>query len=294
VPHYADLDPGQYSMGDLTNGDTGPFGMNVVPWQTVPQPFHSAVLSDPNDASSLRNVTMDWSATPIRYIHDNSTRPCLESDGVTPCATVMGGGVGVNDQGPLIHFEIEMVAQDLSDNCGTAWASVPGSMVDYPATSTTGNGVPDKSCVRLKTSFGRTPASAMRTGATAGNRDLNRLDAQTGKLGDIGYSVASTGRKIGGYLVSQNANLRAVSRERSSLRVKFDTTTELNVTSFDVVGIDNKGGSKVIGTVACKQCTSGLSATYDELISGAKVQGAKKIQIVIQPTGVKSNTLDLK
>ena len=95
-------------------------------------------------------------------------------------------------------------------------------------------------------------------------------------------------------LVSQKATLTLASRERGSLHVAFATDTELNVTGFDIVGIDGKGGKKVLGSVACSQCTTGLSASYDELIPGAKVQGSKKVQVVMQPSGAVSNTLDLK
>jgi hypothetical protein len=293
VPRETDLDPGQYHMDKIGNGDTDHFGgLSAVAWQPIPTPNISAVLSNPLDPSSVRNLSLDWAAP--RFLHDNSTRPCFELDGTTPCASVFGGGVGVNEQGPLMHFEVEMVAMDLASVCGTAWTTVPGSKVDYPANATVANGVPQQSCVRLKTTFGKTPTSAMRTTATVAVRDLNRLDAQTGKLGDLGYFVVSAATKVGGPLVSQHASLTAVSRQRSDIRVVFSTDAELSINSFDVVGIDNKGGRKVIGTVACKQCTTGLSASYDELISGAKLQGAKKVQVVIQPSGVPSNTLDLK
>lgn len=296
VPRDADLDPGQYHMGRIVNGDPSTMGANVVPWQPIPSPVHSAVLSDPNDSSSPRNVTMDWSATAPRFIHDNSNRPCLLTDNATPCSSFAGAaGVGVNDQGALIHFETEMVALDLQGNCGTAWTAVPGSRVDWPATTSVANGVPANSCVRLKTSFGVIPtATFISDPVSTTNRDLNRDNSQTGKLGDIGYFVVSPGRKIGGALVSERASLTAVSRERSGLRVKFSTDTELNVTGFDVVGIDGKGNRRVIGTVSCTQCTTGLSASYDTVVEGGKAQGAKKVQIVVQPSGVQSNVLDLK
>jgi hypothetical protein len=148
--------------------------------------------------------------------------------------------------------------------------------------------------VRLKTTIGKTPAAAFRTVASPSNLTATRLDAQRGRFGDLGYSAVCTPTKVGGPLVSQHASLTAVSRQKSDLRVVFSTDAELSVNSFDVVAIDSKGGRKVIGTVACKQCTTGLSASYDELLSGTKLQGAKKVQVVIQPSGVPSNTLDLK
>jgi len=295
APRSENPDLGQYSLGDVSNGDAGPFGNNIVPWQAVPQPSYSTALSVPSDPHSPRIVTMSWS--PVRFIHDNSTRPCLLTDGTTPCPSLAPVlGVGVNDQGALIHHVMESTALDGSGNCGSSWTAVAGSAVDYPATGTVGAGVAEQSCVRLKTSFGKTPVATYQAApADSITRDNNRLAAQTGKLGDLGYSVASTPRKIGGALVSQKATLKLAVREKgTNLHVAFDTDTELNITGFDVVGIDNKGGRKVIGTVSCKQCTSGLSASYDEVLSGAKLQGAKQVQIVIQPAGTQSNTLDVK
>jgi len=298
APRQSNPDPGQYSLGAISNGDTGPTGNNVVPWQTIPQPVHSTALSVPTDPLSLRNVTMDWSAPPaLKVIHDNSTRPCLKTDGTTPCASLGSAtGVGVMDQGVLIHHAMESTPQVAGGNCGSAWTTVAGSEVDHPATSTVGNGIAPDSCVRLRTSFGKSPSASFASlPATTPTRDANRLAAQTGQFGDKGFNVYSQARKIGGALVSQKATLKSVIREKgTNLRLVFDTDTELNITRFDVVGIDNKGGRQVIGTVACKQCTSGLSASYDQVLSGAKLQGARKIQIVIQPAGTLSNTLDLK
>jgi len=297
IPRDQNLDPGQYWMSEIVNGDTGPTGPNVVPWQPVPTGDISASLSDPQDPASPRNLAFDWTATSPRFIHDNSTRPCYNPAAPlpsTPCPSV-SVGVGVLDQGPLIHFEVEMVAMDLSSVCGTAWTTVANTKVDYPATSVTALGVPAQSCVRLKTTFGKTPSqSLVISPISATNRLNNFKKAQKGQLGDEGYSIVSAATKVGGPLVSSHASLTAISKERNNLRVKFATDTELNVNSFDVVGLDGRGGSKVLGTVACRQCTTGLGASYDELISGVKLQGAKQIQVVIQPSGVKSNTLDLK
>lgn len=301
-PREYNLDPGQYWMDQLTNGDAGPVGPNVVPWQLIPQPTVGATIADPgNPTTSTRNLQFTW-ASP-RFIHDNSSRPCFLTDGITPCSSVRGGGVGVTDQGPLIHFEVELVALDLAGVCGTAWTMVVGSRVDHPATAVGVTGIPPNSCVRLKTSFGRIPAVAFNPcpGCTLATqfttaRNANRLASQTGGLGDQGYFVASTPVKVGdgSALLSQKATLKFASREKGALHVAFDTDTEVNVTGFDVVGIDGKGGRKVLGSVSCTQCTSGLSASYDELIPGAKLQGSKKVQIVVQPSGTQSNTLDLK
>jgi len=294
APRQSDPDLGQYSMGEIRNGDTGPTGPNIIPWQQVPQPSVAAQLSDPLNPLSPRNLTFNW--TLPRFVHDQSTRPCIQSDMLTPCTSLGNAtGVGVMDQGPLFHFEVETSPIDATGACGAVWTSVPGSRVEPPVTQAVVNGVPPDTCVRMKTSLGKTPQAAMRTAPlTVATRTLNQTDAERGLFGDIGFTVASTPVKVGGTLVSQKATLNAAGRQKGALHVAFSTDTELNVTGFDVVGIDGRGGRKVLGSVACKQCTTGLGASYDELISGAKVGGAKKVQIVMQPSGAVSNTLDLK
>jgi hypothetical protein len=101
-----DISPGEYDVAALTNGDPSTSGSNAIPWQSVPEPDTASTLSDPQDQNSPRNVTMTW--TPIRFVTDNSTRPCLQTDGTTPCASLGGAtGGGVNDQGALAHYEVE-------------------------------------------------------------------------------------------------------------------------------------------------------------------------------------------
>jgi len=300
-PKNQTFDSGNYAMGEIRNGLPNAGGQpNVVPWQLIPNPVASAVIVTPSDPNSVRNLSLDWSATAPVVISDNSHRPCLRSDMVTPCGAALPApftyaGVGVNDQGPLIHYEVEMTTMDLTGACGTTWTLVAGTKADHPATTAVANGIPPQSCVRLKTTFGKTPVAAfVAAPVSAANRTANANRSEQGQLGDIGFSVTAAPVKVGGPLVSQNASLKAVEKKQGSVHVVFSTDAELNVRSFDVVGIDSKGGSKVIGSVACKQCTSGLGSSYDELISGTKLQGAKSIQIVIQPSGVRSNTLSLK
>jgi hypothetical protein len=310
VPRDADLAFGQYDMARIVNGGNNALGQpNVVPWQPIPKGNVTAVLSNPADPASPRNVAFDWSATPIMLIHDGSDRPCMLNDNTTPCPVMTDPdgagpkvpGVGVMNYGTLIRHDVESAAlipgPTPSDpaTCDAVWTPVAGSRVDYPATHIQLTGVAPHTCLRVRTTFGKDPEAAYITSPiNATNRDINRNNMQAGKMGDLGYSVVSDAVQVGGPLVSEHANLRAVSKERNNLRVVFDTDTELNVTSFDVVGIDGKGGRKVLGSVACKQCTTGLSASYDELMAGVKLQGAKSVQVVMQPSGVQSNTLDLK
>jgi len=289
-----DVTAGQYNMGLLTNGDAGPTGSNVVGWQSIPEPNTSTVLSNPLDPNSARNVTMTWTAA--RVITDNSTRPCKQADGVTPCSSLSGAtGVGVNDQGALVHYEMESTPLNAGSNtCGTSWTVVPGTTVDHPATTTTANGIAPNTCVRLRTRFGRN-ASDPCNAATTTCRDQRRLAAQTGAMGDVGYSVSSTARRIGGPAVSQNAVLKVAAKNKNMVTVTWETTSELSITGFDIVGIDAKGGKKVVASgVACKACTSGLGASYTELVPESKMTGSKKVQIVMQPSGTTSNILDVQ
>lgn len=282
-----DIAPGEYDLSALHGGGTSPTGDNVVTWQPIPEPNTVATLSIPADSSSPRNVTMTW--TGVHMISDNTTRPCIQSDMVTPCASLGGAsGVGTNDQGALVHYEMESTPLS-GGTCGTTWTLVSGTTVDFPAVTTSATGIAPGTCLRLKTRFGRTPSQSM--GPTLAT---NRLNAQTGTLGDIGYDVVSTSRKIGGATVSQNAVLTVAEKNKNVVTVKWETSSELSVTGFDVVGLDQKGNKKVVATVGCKACTSGVGASYTTLVPSNKLEGSKKLQVVTQPSGAASNTLDLK
>jgi hypothetical protein len=289
-PHPAgqpqDITPGQFNMGLITNGAPGLSGNNVVPWQLIPQPTISAVLAVPSDPNSNRNLTVTWTPVP-RIVKDNSTRPCFAPDGVTPCATV-SVGVGVNDQGTLVHYDLESTPLT-SGVCGTAFTKV--NSVDHPANTMNGTVGPN-TCVRLTTRFGKTPSAVFV--ATSAGVAGNRTNAQTGKLGDVGFAASSSNTKVGGPLVSQKATLTVATKNKNMVLVGWETSSELSLTGFDILAINAKGDAKVVGSKACTQCTNGLGASYTELIQGNTFQGSKKVQIRLQPSGDLSNTLDLK
>lgn len=293
-----DIASGGFSMNALSNGDPNPVTSrnDVVPWQPVPQPSISADFVNPADKlNSARILAVSW--TPIRLVHDGTTRKCRNAANTADCSTLgtLAGsavGVGVLDQGPLAHYVLEQTPY-ASGACGTAWTAV-GNMVNDPASSTSATVAPN-TCVRLKTMFGRTPQvnyvqSVLDGAATAAMWD----GAVRGKLGDVGYHVVSRTTVIGGSAVSQKATLTVVEKNKNALTVKWETSSELNVTGFDIVGIDNKGGKQVIGTAACKSCTTGLSESYTQVIAAGQSKGYKKVQVVMQPSGEGSNVLDLK
>lgn len=273
----ADTKLGDFQMDFINNGDANPGNgaLNIIPWQPVPKPSITLTFVTPGDTTSDRILAMSW--TPIRLVHDSSTR-------LSPDTTLNATGVGVLDQGALARYQVERTTMDAGGNCLATW-SASGPAVAHPGASTSVT-VPQNTCVRLSTLFGRTPTT---TTVTAPN-------AAQARLGDLGYSVSSPTIRIGGNnpLVSQNAVLKVVEKNKNMILIEWDTNSEINVSNFDIVGIDAKGGRKVIGTASCSQCTSGLGASYTELIPSGKVQGSKKVQIVVQPSGAQSNTLDLK
>lgn len=272
----ADTRIGDFQMNFLSNGDPNPSGGidNIIPWQPIPKPAVSVTFVDPNNTTSDRILAMSW--TPIRLVHDGSTRP-------SPDTTLNATGVGVLDQGPLARYVVEKTGMDAAGACLTTWTAA--QTVQHPGASTSVT-VPQNTCVRLSTLFGRTPQITTANATTAGQA----------RLGDVGYSVSSANVRVGGNnpLVSQKAELRVAEKNKNMITIGWDTDAELNVTSFDIVGIDGRGERKVIGSASCKQCTSGLGASYSELIQSNKLQGSKKVQIVIQPSGTVSNSLDIK
>src|SRR5262249_16652532 len=127
------------------------------------------------------NLTFTW--TPVaKIISDDSTRPCLKPDNITACGTcVVGGvplscqgggfapgvsGVGAADQGPLIHYDIEVTTMDPNTQvCGTVYTKVVRT--DHPTNTANANGIAPNSCVRLATRFGKNPAQTALTVASA-------------------------------------------------------------------------------------------------------------------------------
>lgn len=303
-----DIAPGEYNAGAVHHGGISPTGDNVVQWLPIPQPVISAVLQVPSDPNSLRNLTFTW--TPVaKIISDDSTRPCFKSDNTTACGpcvvggaplTCQGGGfapgvsgVGTADQGPLVHYDVEVAPLDPNTGiCGTTFTKVVRT--DHPASTTNANGIAPNSCVRLATRFGKNPAQTALTVASAANQSTNRFWAATGQLGDLGYQVESRVTKVGGPTISQKATLTGANRNKNSIQIKWETNTETNITSFDILATDAKGNQKVVGSKACSQCTSGLGASYSELIPSNSFQGAKRVQIRSNPSGTLSNTLDVK
>jgi hypothetical protein len=296
--NLSDLDEGRYEFGDINTGvdahipATG--RMNVVPWQAIPKP-NVSVLLDPNQDPALQPRMLMVSWTPIALHHDSSTRP--NPNAVANGALGTATGVGVLDQGPLAHYRLESRPLLDSGLCDTAASFTTIATRDHPTASITPNPtVSPKTCVRLTTLFGRTPTGVFLTAATTANRNANRITTELGLMGDVGYSVSSDEVKIGGGspLVADKAILTVASKNKNAILVGWETTSENSVTGFQIVGVDAKGGRKTVGSADCKQCTTGLGASYQQIVEVNKLQGSKKMVIVSQPSGKESNPLDIQ
>lgn len=320
---HTDTSPGSWRMnpigGGATNkGDHNPVVAgqdNIVPWQSIPgfrpspdplvcdtlagscrsgrvgrgcatngdcasQASASAQLSDPLNPASLRNVSLTWDA--VRVIDDGSIRP-------SPDTTLGPGitGVGVRDQGILVRHQVEIApVLDAAGTCGTftdlANGATTGNSISF--SSPTGVIPPDR-CLRLRTNFGRNPAT---TTATLPN-------ASNALLGDIGYQVVSEPLLIGGQLVkNDNAILQVATRNKNALLVRFQTPAETSVTGFEILGKDQKGAAVVLGTQNCTECTTGRGASYEVLIPSGQSKGTKSVQIRTLPNGSLSNEVSLR
>ncbi len=279
----SDADPGDFTMGDLVNGDPNPVvpgKNNVVPWQLIPQPRIQATFQDPsNPASSPRMLNITWD--PVRVIHDGTIRPSGQP------AAINGGrpGVGVVDQAggnpqSLIRFVIETAPAAAGGGCGTfvGALTVPGSQGSANLT------VPPDTCVRLSTQFGTTPQQAT----------CSLANASRGQIGDLGVSASSATTVVGGTLASNRITVTSARRNKNqTATIAFTTTSELNITSLQVYGRNQKGQELLLTTVTPKQGTTGLGDSYSITLSKGQMKGARTIYVVSQPGNTRSNEVTL-
>jgi hypothetical protein len=285
-----------------------PGRFNIIPWQPIPQPNVSAVLSIPADPNSPRNVNLTW--TGVRLVDDGSTRPSTD-------ATLGGAtGVGTRDQGPLVRYQAEratigstvpgtctgappngvctagdpqMIGNPCSTNavCGAVcgpFAAV-GSPTGTTSLSLTGaTAIPANSCLRLRSTFGKAPNTTALTLANCSN----------GRCGDLGYDVASRITVIGGQLVASNATLTVAAKNKNAVTFEWNTTGETDLTGFEVVGKDANGKVHTLASANCKECVTGRGATYTLVVPSGDVKGAKSAQIKSLPSGTLSNEVTIK
>ncbi len=316
---FSDVTFGDYKMDAIGKGATNrgnpnpdptkPGAFDIIPWQRIPGPqtdpnFVASTVLDGVDPLNTARLTASWSG--VRLVDDGSIRPSAE--------TSLGGcsGVGARDCGGLVRYQLQRANVISSGTCvggdGVAGAPHPGtcsfgggpcsvnsdcagSCANFVAlgaaqtgTSVSSVAVARDSCVRLRTIFGKVPATLILT---------NPLDANQGKMGDLGYTVESGILLIGKALVSSNAVLKVAEKNKNSVLIEFDTTGELDVTGFNVVGKDAKG-ERVISKVSCTECSTGRGAHYSTVIPAGDVRGAKSVLIVTQPSGARSNELPIE
>ena len=313
---FRDADPNDifdkgYDMGELVNGDENPAAPsgndNIVPWQPISQPFISAMIdpAPPND----RILSFEWDT--IRIIHDNSSRINTGAtfDGAAGGRWVLGkdfnnnnlAGVGILQQPELVSYIVErkpIVGMDCDANA--PWVAAGPGIVQPTGqpggqilnTSVT---VPQNTCVRLTTHFGRIP-SELFVAAPADNptRNTNRFKAQAGNLGDIGFEVSSTVVKVGGNLLSDRPVLRSAVMNQRNLIVKFETLGEIELQDFDVLARDRRGNASVVATIACIECSSGIGAEYVVEVPRKALGTATSIFVVAHPSETESNELQIQ
>jgi len=272
----SDPSEGSFQFASLVNGDMNLLGQpTVVPWQPVPSPTVSADFSIPGDNTSPRILTMTWPA--VRIVDDASVRPSTDNSIFPDTANGGTNGVGVRDQGRLVRYVVQRADMDATGNCLGTWTTALATGSTTNATIT----VPQNTCVRLLSAFGRTPSGLAASATTA----------RRGQLGDIGYEVTSTPVKVGGTLVSQKVSITSVKKAGGSLVVDFTSTTELNVSRFDVYGVDNRGKASLLGSTDCLSCTTGLGNGYSINVKGGS---AKSVYVVMEPSGEKSEVVAVK
>lgn len=259
------FEPGSFDLGDVVNGEAHPISRlpSVIPWQPVPEPDHVIAPVDPSDPSAGRVVSMSWDA--VRLVHDGSVRPSEDTTLITP-------GVGVVDQGVLIHHTVETApVVDSAGACGTFTTTLRTDETTASLTLLT------RTCVRLRTAFGRIPQPVA----------VTRTNAAQGRLGDLGYGVVSATTIVDGPLAVETVTLDAVEPDRGIVRVRFTTGSELTVSSIEVIGIDGKGGETRLASEPCRRCGTGLGAAYEVGVPRSSLRGTKEIVVVMRPSGAR-------
>ena len=268
-PDENDTSEGNYNMGLINNGGASPTGNNVVPWQPVPKPSIQATI---DQGTGNRILNLSWNHPMVQ----SDNRPIPTTD-----TTVADGGVGCPDvDGGLVHYVVE-TAPAPGGACGSFSAALSTDSNTAMLT------VPPNTCVRLRTLLGRAP----------GTTTQNVTNAAQGRLGDLGISasgpVPPAATVIGGPGVSHTITLSSVSVTKGGARVRFSTTSELNVTRLEIYG-RTATGEVLLTSVDPSQGTTGLGGDYEVSLSKAQLKGAKSIFVVSQPSGLRSNEMSIR
>lgn len=298
-----DVRQGFYAYANVTNGNPNQtpasFGSpNAVPWQTA----------RPREVSGLDCNVVDCggSTVPVRFqvdpiiIHSDeksvpTNNPTLATRNLSKTRdATRAEGVGVRDLkrkwGGLVRYQLEsapIVAGVNTDPNGdiiydTLTFTPTGSIVT-PSLDTNGNptgpvmfppagtmSIPIPSCWRTRVDIGKVPET------TTPTETLCRV----GKCGDLGISIRQASRSgvtcFGNRdpLVSENIINGAVRTVKGSHTITWDTTAELTVQGFEIYAVTQRG-PKLVGNVACTECSSGAGASYETVVRPADVKGGK-------------------
>jgi hypothetical protein len=281
-----DTTEGFYDLAEVSNGDLNPVSgkLNVIPWQPVPRPRVNAIGPAPGTETD-RLISFSWDD--IRLIHDGSTRPSPR---------VILGGVGVLEQatqaGGLCRYQVQtaVFSSVPVDPSTLAWSnsgapiSCPGggtatlsAQVIVPASANT--------AIRIRTILGKQP----RTTSTF------LANTRLGASGDLGFEATRCLADncvesppltlISGPLVSEQAVDTVAERNRNAVVVRFRTTSELTVSGIDLLGkLDG-----VVASVPCTECTSGVGADYEVVLTPGELKGARTLRVRLNGPGVVSS-----
>jgi len=300
--------PGGYRLDSIgqhpdlsRRGDPNPAkpagtAFDVIPWQNVPNLNIDQVL---NLTATTADLQVSWGD--IRIIDDGVSKP---GPNAGRC-----GGVGTRDCIPLASPE---VAFRRTVQRGTHNGTACGTFVNDPAFGTGGvlpagagsmllTNVPRGTCFRMLTNLGM-PAAAGSTD-TLPNCRLGRCgDRSVTPYPDPNGPPASNDRFIAPPGVSNQVTVLSAKASGSGLSLNFNTSSELNVTRFDVYVKDARGRETLISSVDPQGGTTGQGADYSLSLTRqqlgvkgfAALSSGKTLFVVSQPSGQRSNEVSLK
>lgn len=292
-----DISENFYDLATVNNGDPNPVDEfagrnNMIPWQPVPKPRVDSVTGV--SPGTPRQLALSWDN--VRLVHDSSNRPCgaVTDSPIAPRTTCpVNGGVGVLDQaqqaGGLCRFQLQTapVTSATPDPSTLTWTNAGGEIPCGGTGVVTANlTVNPDTAVRVRTILGKKP------------RTVSTLlgQARLGATGDLGFEPTDCNANncvnspplliVGGGLVSEQAVETVAARNKNAITVNFRTTSELTVSSIDILG----KGDTVLKTVACKQCTTGIGDEYSVLLNSGDLKGSKELKVRLNgPDAVSSS-----
>ena len=310
-PAACDVRQGFYQFKDVKNGGPNAVrgsGNDVAPWQPAPRPIASCIAN----CSGAGTKTVHFEIGPVFWNHDGSSM-LSQNPTMAPALVGRAPGVGVVDLlkkwNGLVNFDLEAapVVTDPNgdvDYAALAWAAyvnpattLPMTGMTEPISAATGDptgplafdvDVPSDTCFRAHVHFGKTPEVS--------GTSTNATNCRIGKCGDVGYGLATTQPMgitcIGGALLSESIQNAIVTRSQGRYQIGWSTPVELSVTGFEIQALTNKG-AKTLTSVSCKECSSGLGASYSVEVAPKDLGGGRLDGFRIVMQGGNGATADL-